>query len=150
MHDSKKKTLSFTTKLRIIELFEAYFNSSLKLFMGRRLMRHTEIHKLNGNQLYARKGKTTYETLITIRVIYDMARLQRDYLISLFNDLIGNYDKIRPALATITTRRIKRPKSVAECHARTLRGMKHKVRTDFGISPEISKWDEISNPGGIG
>ena len=114
-------------------------------------MGHSEKHGLNGHQLYrSRKGKSTYEALITVRVIYDMARTQRDYLVSIFNDLKGCYDRVRPALNTVATRRIGLPRQLAICHAKTLRDMKHHVRTSFGISKEPIQWDQESNPGGLG
>lgn len=49
--------------------------------------------------------------LITVYVIYDMARVQRDYLISIFNDLKACYDRVGHFLNTVTTRRIGLPKS---------------------------------------
>ena len=147
----QKKAKPFINKLRIVQLYEADFNSLLKYLLGRRLMVHSEKHGLNGHQLYgSRKGRTTYDALITTRVIYDMARVQRSYIISIFNDLKGCYDRIRPALNTITTRRMGLPKNIAICHARTLRQMEHMLRTGFGVSAGSIKWDATTNPGGIG
>ena len=141
----------YITKLMIVQLYEADFNTMLKLLMGKRLMGHSEKHGLNGNRLYgSRKGKSTHEALITVRVIYDMARAQRDYLVSIFNDLKGCYDRVRPALNTVTTRRMGLPRNVAVCHAKTLRNMEHHVRTSFGISEDTLKWCKKSNPGGLG
>ena len=79
-----------------------------------------------------------------------MARVQRAYIISLFNDLKGNYDRICPSLNTITTCRMGLPKNIAICHARALREMKHVLQMGFGISARSIKWDETANPGGIG
>ena len=93
---------------------------------------------------------STYNALITVRVIYDMARAQRDYIVSIFNDLKGCYDRARPTLNTVTTRRMGLPKNVAICHATTLRKMKHQLRTGFGISKEFFQWCDDSNPGGLG
>jgi hypothetical protein len=107
----QKVSKPYVTKLRIMQLYEADFNTMLKLMLGRRLMGHSEKYGLNGHQLYgSRKGKSTYEALITVRVIYDMARTQRDYLVSMFNDLKGCYDRVRPALNTVATRRIGLPR----------------------------------------
>ena len=63
-----------------------------------------------------------------------MARHQRDYIVSIFNHLKGCYDRVRPAVNTITTRRMGLPKNIAVCHAATLRNMRHYIRTGFGIS----------------
>ena len=80
----QKLQVPYITKLRIVQLYEADFNTMLKYLLGYRLMQHIEKHGINGNQLYgSRKGKCPYDALITVRVIYDMARTQRDYIISL-------------------------------------------------------------------
>ena len=84
------------TELRIVQLYKADFNTMLEHLMGKRLMGHSELHGLNGNQLYgSRKGKSTYDALITVIVIYDMTIAQRDYLVSISNDLKGCYDRVR-------------------------------------------------------
>ena len=54
-----------------------------------------------------------YDALITVIVIYDMERAQKDYLVSIFNDLKGYYDRERPALNIVTTRRMGLPKNIA-------------------------------------
>ena len=147
----QKVSKPYITKLRIVQLYEADFNTMLKHLMGKILMAHSEIYGLNGNQLYkSRKGCLTYEALITVRVIYDMARAQRSYLVSMFNDLKGYYDRVRPALNTVTTRRMGLPRNAAVCHAQTLRKMEHHVKTSFGISEDTLKWCRECNPGGLG
>ena len=94
--------------------------------------------------------KSAIEALITLRVYYDMARMDRLHMVSLFNDLRGCYDRIRPALNTITMRRMGCPKSWVECQTRALRGMKHAIRTSFGITKEVISNDGENNLGGIG
>ena len=100
----KKVERSYVNKLQIVQLYEVYFNTMLKHLMGRRLMVYSEEHSINGHQLFVfRNGRSMYDALVTVRVIYDMARVQRDYLISIFNDFKGCYYIIQPALNTITT-----------------------------------------------
>ena len=113
-------------------------------------MTHNIEHGNANHQLYAQKHKSTYDALITTRVMYDMARVRRENLVSIFNDLKGCYDRVRPALNTITTRRMGLPKGHAVCHAKVLRLMKHRIRTGFGISEESIFWTEFQNLGGIG
>ena len=146
----QKKAKPFVNKLWIVQLYKADFNSLLKHLLGRQLMEYSERHGINGHQLYgSRKGRTTYDALITTRVIYDMARVQMAYIISLFNDLRGNYDRIWLSLNTIAIYRTDLPKNVAICHARVLREMEHVLWTGFGISKGSIKWDETANLGGI-
>ena len=145
----QKKEKPWLHKLRIVQLFEADFNSVLKFLLGRRLMAHGEKHGLNSPQLYgSRKKKYSLEALIMLRVMYDMARLDRVNMVSLFNDLKGCYDRIRPSLNTITMRRMGCPKEVAVCQATALRKMKHVLRTSFGLSKESIQWDTTNNIGG--
>ena len=85
----QKKSLSYINKLGIVLIYEADFNTMLNIMMGRRLMKHEEEHGLNGHQLYgSRKGKSTYGALITVRILYNLARVQRDYIILMLNDLM--------------------------------------------------------------
>ena len=54
-------------KLRIVQLYEADFNTMLKFLLGFRLMKHSEYHGINVHQLYgSRKGKCPYDALITV------------------------------------------------------------------------------------
>ena len=120
LYDTKEKR-PYINKLRIVQLYEADLNTMLKILLGRQLMKHGETHGLNGHQLYgSRKGKSTYDTLITVRIIYDIARVQRDYVVSMFNDLMIYYDRVRPALNTVTTRGMRVPKNVVVFMAATL------------------------------
>ena len=147
----QKKKLPYINKLHIVQLYEADFNTILKTLLGRQLMRHGEAHGLNGHQLYrSRKGKSTYDALITFRIIYDMALVQRDYVVSMFNDLMGYYYRVRPALNTVTTRGTGVSKNVAVCMTTTLRRMKHHIRNGFGISTDTLQWDIHNNNGGLG
>ena len=79
-----------------------------------------------------------------------MARIQRDYIVSIFNDLKGCCDRVRPAVNIVATRRMVLSKSVAVCHAASLRKMKHLIRTGFGISEEHLQWNEENDAGGLG
>lgn len=85
----------YVTKLQIVQLYDADFDTMLKYLLGYKLMQHSEKHDVNGHQLYgSKKGKCPYDALITTRVIYNMARTQRDYIISLFNNLNRAYDMV--------------------------------------------------------
>ena len=146
----QKKPLPYITKLRIVQLYEADFNSYLKFILGRRLSNHAIQHGVADRQLYATKGSSAQDALITARLMYDMTRLNRENLVSILNDLKGNYDRVRPGLNTITTRRIGLPKGPAVCHALALRLMKHFIRTGYGISELYILWSLTQNLGGLG
>ena len=61
-----------------------------------------------------------------------MARIQRDYIISLFNNLKGAYYRVRPSLDTVTTRLIGLSKEEAVCHMAVLRKIRHFIRISLG------------------
>ena len=66
-------------------------------------MSRGEVQSINSPQLYgSRKHHLTREALITTRLVYDMARLERRYMVSMFNDLKGCYDRVRPSLNIVT------------------------------------------------
>ena len=69
---------------------------------------------------------------------------------SLFNDLKGCYDRIRPSLNTIATRRMGCPTGAAVCHGRAVRQKAHQVQTSSGILEVPITWNPLVNPGGIG
>ena len=80
----QKVKKQYVTKLHIVQLYKADFNTMLKRMLRKRIMHHSEVHNINGHQLFgSRKGKSTYDTLVTVLVIYDMARGRRDCLISM-------------------------------------------------------------------
>ena len=118
----QKVSRPYINKLRTAQLYEADFNTTMKQMLGSRLMWHSKNHGLNGYQLYeSRKGRSTYDALVTVRVIYDTPRVQRDYITSILKDLKGCYDSVQSSLSTITTSRMGLQKSVAFGHASTLR-----------------------------
>ena len=123
----------------------------LKYLMGRRLVYHSKHHDLNGHQIYgSRKGHTIYNILTTVQVIYNMARIQRDYLILMFKDLKGCHDCVRLALITITTQQRIFPNNPTLCFAKALRFMDNHIRTSFGISSELISWYPNDNPRRLG
>ena len=62
----QKKTLPYVNKLRIIQLFEADFNTSLKLIFSRNLMQHGERLNLHSDETYGtRKVRSTHGALMT-------------------------------------------------------------------------------------
>ena len=123
----QKEELPYITRLRIVQLYAADFNTVLKYVLSRKMMTHNRDHGCTSTQLYAQKTKSTQDALIASQVIYDMARVRRENLVSIFNDLKGNYDRIRPSLNAITTMRMGLPTEHAVCHARVLRQMKHQI-----------------------
>ena len=90
------------------------------------------------------REKCSYDALIIVRVIYDMARVQRDYIISLFNN------RVHPNLNTVTTQKIGLSKEETIYHAAALQKIWHFIYTSFGVSLEYLIWGLINNPEVLG
>ena len=104
---ASKKDKPFITKLRIIELFETDFNSGLKFILGRKLLYHGEDHGINSSQTHgSRPGRAAHDALNITKLTYDIARLDRITMVSIFNDAEGCYDRMRHNLMMITTTRM--------------------------------------------
>ena len=103
----QKKKLPYVDKLRIVQLFEADFNSALKYILGRKLLYRGEEQKINSNQTHgSRPGRSTHDALTVTALTYDLARLERLNIVSIFNDAAGCYDRMLHNLMTVTTRRM--------------------------------------------
>ena len=147
----QKKNKPYIIKLRIIELFEADFNSGLKYILGRQLLYHSETHGINSNQTHgSRPGRSTHDALTITKLTYDIARLDKVNIVSIFNDAAGCYDRMRHNLMTVSSERMGCPDEVALCLARVLNQMKHHAQTANGISEAFIQACARLNLGGAG
>ena len=147
----QKKKQPFINKLRIIQLFEADFNSAPKCVLVRRLLYYSEEQGLNSTQTHgSRPGQSTHDTLNINTLTYDTARLECLQMITLFNDVAGCYDRMRHNLTTITTRRMGCPKEFALCHARVQIQVQLYIKTKAGVSPTFFQASASLNIGGLG
>ena len=110
----QKKRARYIDKLRIIQLFEADFNSALKYILGRKLLYHGEDQCINSNQTHgSRPGRSTHDALTITTLSADLARLERLTMIIIFNDTAGCYDRMLHNFMTVTARRMGCPKHCA-------------------------------------
>ena len=122
------------TKLHIVQFFGADFNFALKCIIGRRLLHHIEYTNLNSNTTRgSRPGRTTHDPLNIMKQSYDIEWTERLNIVSIFNNAAGCYDRLRPNLTTITTRRLRCPLSAALYHTRALNQIRHYVRKKMGV-----------------
>ena len=139
----KKKSLPFSQKLRIIQLFEGDFNGALKYILGRKMMQYITKHGIVDKETYgSRIGKTAIEAIVTLQCIMDNTRIWKKNMGLLFNDADGCYDRIPANLAEIALRRLGCPKSVAQAHTVTQRRIKHYIKTGYGTSNGYIMFDE--------
>ena len=75
----QKKDLPYITKLRIIQLFEADFNTTLKIIYSRKLMQFGDKYHLNSDETYgARKGRNTHGALMVYHSNFGLAQLLKE------------------------------------------------------------------------
>ena len=110
----QKKRFPYVDKLRIVQLFEAEFNSALKYILGRKLIYHGEEQCIDSDQTHGlRPGWSTHDALTITTLAYDLARLEQLTMVSIFNDAAGCYDRMAQNLITIATRKMGCPKEAA-------------------------------------
>ena len=131
----QKKDLPYINKLRIIQLFEADFNTTLKLIYSRELMKMGDKLQINSDETYgARKGRNTHGALMIYQSNFGLAQLLKRNISILDSDATGCYDRIPHNLLTIAQQRIGCRKEFCVAHAKTLHHMVHKILTAHGIS----------------
>ena len=122
-------------KLRIIQLLEGDFNGGLRYIFASKLMHHADVHKTSSDYTYGgRYGKSCHDALLRVQLFYKFHRIMRYPAIGSDIDATACYDRqLRNAIG-ICTRHIGAPKEAAICQIKTLKGMKHKVKTAIGTS----------------
>ena len=125
----------WTTRLRIIELFDAQVNCGLKIIFGKRMvdnaLKRGHIH----TSAYGSVPKRTAQDAVMEKVIsLDIMRTTRKCGAIFDCDAKGCYDRIIPALQTITCCRLGVPRSTSMFFPRFWNKCKHYVRTRHGIS----------------
>ena len=121
-------------KLRIVQLFEGV-NAELKIIYSRRLIKHTETHLLNPDQIYAGpKGWTVHDCLVNLQTTYEISMVMREVVGIIFNDMAGCYIRLHLNLNTITAWRLVMDKNAVLTHAQTITGMSPIVWATFGDS----------------
>jgi hypothetical protein len=121
-------------RLRVIHLFEADYNFTLKLLWGKRLVQQGEDNQCFGHQQFARPGHQCIDAVHKKTLTYDIARILATNLAVLDNDATGCYDRIIVALGMIAALRLGMPRNAVRMHAQALAKMKYFVKTAHGIS----------------
>ena len=131
----QKKDLPYIHKLRIIQLFEAGFNTTLKMIFSEHLMEHCDLFNLSSDETFGtRKGRNTQGALMKYRSNFGLAQLMKRNISILDGDVTGCYDRIPHNLLNMAQQRLGSRKEFTTAQARTLHNMLHKVLTAHGIS----------------
>ena len=122
-------------RLRVIHLFEADYNLSLKLLWGKRMVHQGEDNNCFGKQQHGSRPDHQAINAVHMKTLtYDLTRILRVSLIMFDNDATGCFDRIIVALAMIAALRLGMPRSAARMHSSALLHMKYFVKTAHGIS----------------
>ena len=124
-------------RIRVIHLFEADYNFTLKLLWGKRLVYQGEDHNCFGHQQFARPGHQAIDAVHKKTLTYDLSRIMAVNLGVLDNDASGCYDRIVVALGMIAALRLRMPRGPVQMHAKCLANMKYYVKTAHGISTDF-------------
>jgi hypothetical protein len=125
-------------RLRVIHLFEADYNLSLKLLWGSRMVHQGEDNNCFGNQQHGSRPRHQCINAVFMKTLtYDLMRILRLSLIVFTNDATGCFDWIMVSLAMIAAFRLGMPRLVARMHSSALLHMKYFVKTTHGISEEF-------------
>ena len=123
------------SKLRIIQLLEADFNIGLKILWARRLrpiLRNPL--RLESAQHGCRPSHSTVAPTLNKILTYDINRTSRSPGIFLENDASAAFDRVVPALATLTSFAHGIPFPACRCLYTTTTLTRHHVRTGYGVS----------------
>jgi hypothetical protein len=123
------------SKLRIIQLIEADFNTGLKIIWSRRLrstLRRSTT--LDDAQHGCRPSRSTIEPTLNKILTYDISRISRSEGVFVENDASAAFDRIIPALSVLTSYAHGIPFAACLCLFLTTTQLRHHIRTAHGIS----------------
>lgn len=132
----KKKSQPWIDKLRIIELFEADYNVSIKILM-RRLLWYQLKNKIAQEGTYGTiPGGSTHEAMFTRQFTFDIHRITKHPIALIDNDAQSCYDRLIPHLTTEILTVNGLPANSAQTFFNQLLHRKSNVLTGHGISEE--------------
>ena len=135
-------------KLRRISLLDARFNMNNRR-TGRLAMKAAEDRGLLADEQYgSRKKRSAEKHALNKRLMLDVMRIAKIPGILSANDAKSCYDRILHFATYVSLRRVGVPKEAIISMIKTIRLMKHKVRTAHGDSFKTYGGDEFGDPHG--
>ena len=149
----KEKGNARVDRLRTILLYEADFNFNNSM-LGKNMMRSGEkLGTLAREQYGSRKQMTAIECALNKRLLFDIARHTKRPLGVCSCDLKSCYDRILHNFAAIAMQRAGAPRTAIVSMLKTIRKLKHAVRTVYGDSDQTfggEDWRYLDPLHGIG
>ena len=122
-------------KLRVINIYEAYYNLMLKYFWSNQATKHTVKKKAIGeNQWEGIPGGSANLVALINEFITETHRLTFRKLVILQNDAKACFDRIINNPSTLYSRRFEIPDQVCRIYSTTFLNIKYRVQTTLGIA----------------
>ena len=138
-------------RLRIIELFDAQVNSGLQIIFGQRMVRNALKHDQVHTSAYGSIPRRTAQDAVLEKILsLDLIRVKKISGAIFDCDAKGCYDRIIPALQSITCRRLGVPRITSLLFLRFGNRCKHCVRTRHGKSEASYSSSSVELLYGIG
>ena len=119
-------------KQRTIHLLEANFSEGAKVIFSRRMLDNARKYNQIPEEQYARKGGKSIDAVLHKVLVYDYLRLTRSPGVCFSSDPMNNYDRMTHSAGSLAMRTLGVSISALRCLTRTLRGMRHHIRTAYG------------------
>ena len=129
----KVKGLCQIHRLRIIGLLEADFNTALKLFFTKKLMKNAEQTPLCEEQ-WACPNRTAMDPALRKVLSFEYSRIMYITITLLANDMTACFDRMVPDISSIIARKYGMAKNLLRCQNKTIERMQHHIRTSHGDS----------------
>jgi hypothetical protein len=125
MLEKIKKYVQRIHMLRIIGLLEADFNTALKFFFSKKMMKNAEMIGLSDKQWGSRKNRSSVDAAMLKLLMFESARVsvKKITLAGTFYDLVANYDRIFPKISNLIVQRNMVDKNVLRARALILEKM---------------------------
>jgi hypothetical protein len=141
----KVKGLRKIHRLRIIGLLEADFNTALKFFFAKQLMKNAEQTDLCEEQ-WARANRTAMDPALRKILGFEYSRLMYITITLLANDMTACFDRMVPDISSIIARKYGISKGIMRCRNKVIESMQHHIQTAHGDSTNYYENDPESIP----
>ena len=123
------------TKLRIIQIIEAYLNLYLKVKIGRQFTSNMELNRQFDEDMHGgRRNKSTQEAIIALKLLMDYSVIKQENIIITSVDAEKCYDRVSYGFAYLCMQIEGIDSIICDCLFKVLHQMKRSVLTKDGIS----------------
>ena len=130
-------------KLKIINIYEAYYNLLQKFFWPKLSTKHAEATYILGENAWGfRPGYSADNVTLIDDLVNEVHRLTFQNLFKLKYDVKVCFDRIINSHAILNCLKFEVPDNIYEMHSTTLRNTEYRVQTALGTSTNYDKHSE--------